>query len=46
MFNEAIFQLFYLLFHLIVFLIPKHFVDFPKKAVYSVKMLNVNLPKS
>ena len=46
MLNETTFQLFYLLFHLLVFLIPKHFVNFLKRAVYSVKRLNVNLPKS
>ena len=45
MLNEAIFHLFYLLFHLLVFLIPKHFFNFLERAVYSVKRLNVNLLK-
>ena len=43
---EAIFQLLYLSLHLLVFLIPKYIVNFLKRAVYSVKRLNVNLPKS
>ena len=46
MLNDAMFQLFYLLFQLLVFLIPKDFVNFLKRAVYSVKKLNTNLPKS
>ena len=43
MFNEVIFQPFYLLFYLLVFLIPKYFVIFFKKPVYSVKGLNFKM---